>query len=1090
MQNPLFSWLHVNRSIRRKFLVFTVGPIALLFALFLPLSLQELERATATQIHADRTTLVTLNSSDINRTFTHLADVAELNAAFMETAPQLDEESIYTLLRQTLELSPHVFGATIAFAPFAYQDDMRLFSPFAYRESGDIVTMNIGSQSDGRGYDYTDGNWEWWSGSVNARRAVWTQPYFDEGAGNIRMISHTVPFRRDGEIVGVATIDVALDSIFEVLGEMPAGFDAIIDMQGRWIYNPRRTSDSGGFRDMTDQFDLETIEELLVRVDQRESGRIRAQRHTIPDSPDALITDRVIWWYFAPIPTTEWSYLYFQSENAVLAAARAQWRALGMLFALVVVLVIVIIWFISGRLTRPIIELHGAAEKVSHGDYEISIKSKSPDELGNLTRVFNRMAASMKTRNEDLEREVQTRTEALESTKKQIELQNKELKIAKDAAEAAAEAKASFLASMSHEIRTPMNGVLGMVELMRYTPLNDEQRHMIATIHDSGQALLTIINDILDLSKIEAGKLRLEWVPFSMQELVEGTAETLIRPALDKQLRLVPYVDPAIPANLIGDPARLRQILVNLIGNAVKFSETGEISVVAQLVSASKATRPAIRLSVQDQGMGISPDVQKQLFQPFTQAESSTTRRFGGTGLGLSICQRLASMMGSVIKVESAPGQGSEFSVVLEFDIGDQAAEAQSHDNFSDVHVMVLSASPTERRACSAYLGYWGARVTVFENEAELQVALREDNAHIVVLGSTLSPDAQSSCIRQLVELPGASQTKFCLLQSGRRVKPRLQNEKAILVDASPLRRVNLLTTVSIALGRQSPEVQHDTAIHAENYVVPDLEEAMATNSLILVAEDNPTNRDVIERQLRALGYCCELVEDGELALEAWHSGRYALLLTDCHMPHRDGFGLTAAIRAKEQGSDRRFPIIAITANALEGEAERCLAAGMDDYMSKPIEMKTLAEKLQTWMPHYRPREHSSAESERKDPADPSDKSAAQPTTLDTSILREMFGDDEETIHEILLAFLEPSRAIVEEIKQGVQAHSTELVAQAAHKLKSSARSIGAVELADLCVQFESAGKSGDLAPVVNKLDRLEMLMSQIYDDITKLEGQ
>ena len=664
-----------------------------------------------------------------------------------------------------------------------------------------------------------------------------------------------------------------------------------------------------------------------------------------------------------------------------------------------------------------------------------------------------------------------------------------EMREARDEAEQASRAKAAFLATMSHEIRTPMNGVIGMIDLLEHTTLDGDQRQIVRTVRESAFSLLTIIDDILDFSKIEAGKLSLETIPLSVRDIVEGVAETLSPNADKKALRILVFIDPALPATLSGDPVRIRQILFNLIGNAIKFTEDGGGRVMVRVDRVDGDGHIVnVRFSVIDTGIGMSEEQVDALFQPFTQAEGSIRRRFGGTGLGLAICKNLTGIMGGAIEVDSAPGRGSTFTVFLPLRVpADRAAQAVEND-LSGLRILALVDDVDLRWIVRRYLEHWRATVELVDSVGALRrshAARGAENARsdLVVVQADGRAGLSLDDLAALGTEPMFSGTRFIAL-ADQRSGPRLELPNTVLVGLNPLSRSRFVAGVAIAAGRASPEplVPAQPSLLVVQQAVPSVDEAAARGELILVAEDNPTNQDVIRRQLNRLGYAARIVRDGVEALAALDTGLYALLLTDCHMPNMDGYALTEAIRSRESGGGRHLPVVAITANALQGEAERCLAAGMDDYLAKPIEMTRLREMLKRWMPA------------------PDEEAAAPPSSIpsaellseavppiDTAALREMFGDDDQTIREILKEFPEPSEAVVNDMSNAYLAHDAVGVAEAAHKLKSSARAVGAHALAALCETLEASGRSADWAALDARMPNLSPLMRKISNYITGL---
>ncbi len=671
---------------------------------------------------------------------------------------------------------------------------------------------------------------------------------------------------------------------------------------------------------------------------------------------------------------------------------------------------------------------------------------------------------------------------------------NTELHKALDLAEEAARAKSAFLATMSHEIRTPMTGVIGMVDLLSQSELDDDQYQMVRTVKESAYALLTIINDILDFSKIEAGKLDLDAIPFSIRDMVEGMSESLGPTANGKGIRINIHVDPDIPDAVLGDAGRIRQILFNITGNAVKFTEEGRVLIRAFRMPGTDENIASLRFDVIDSGIGISKAAQSELFKEFTQAESSTTRRFGGTGLGLSICQRLTDMMDGSIEVESELGLGSTFSVSLNLPIpADHNISSDGHD-LTDLHILFVGDDPVERELDAKYLRHWGADVSTIgkldmTKAKALDAAEQNKPFDVVVLGSAWPIESRSTIISAIQDEDSLAGTRFALMTETRTKDSRPDISNTVYVDSDPLRRAPFIQAIAVAAGRASPDVSYDDLNDQETIVAPTIEEAEAAGALILVAEDNVTNQNVIRRQLNLLGYAVETVDDGRQALEAMKSRDYAILLTDCHMPEMDGFELTRRIRAAEQDSQDRLPIIAVTASVLAAEIDRCFEAGMDDSLPKPFEMPKLKAALRKWMPNYVP---STAKVETKGTIGEASSaivtgpdSGDQP--IDPNALKEVFGDDDETFKEILEDFLQPAIANGEEIKSALNERSADGVARAAHKLKSSARSVGANDLADLCELLEAAGNNDDWETIDAAAPRLEGSLERVAQFIRAL---
>lgn len=672
------------------------------------------------------------------------------------------------------------------------------------------------------------------------------------------------------------------------------------------------------------------------------------------------------------------------------------------------------------------------------------------------------------------------------------------LRIAKQMADEANQAKSTFLANMSHELRTPLNAIIGYSEMLWEESKDKEEKTFsddLQRIRMAGKQLMGLINNILDLSKIEANKMELESIPLSLVDIVEGSAQTIATTATRKGLRLITYVDPELPQFVMGDPIRVGQILINLVANAIKFTDKGEIVIRAELVGDGDSDKVTIRFSVIDHGIGISEEDQKKLFQPFAQVESSISRKFGGTGLGLSICQRLTKMMGGKIKVNSQLGKGTEFHITLSLNKSDKVLEHGKVSDLKGLRVLLIVRNATEQHIYQRYLEYWRADVTLSDELStcyeQCMVAKREGKPYdIVLIGPQWSREERFELCDLVTKQPTLSDTRFVSLLTGRRTPRVPDSSHYVCLDVDPVRRAELLTVIARTVGRESPEMMHyeEALEKLETGKTPTVAQALELGTLILVAEDNPVNRDVIRSQLNLLGYACEMAEDGKEAWDAWCLKKYAILLVDCHMPNMDGFELTEVIRKDEKETETHTPIIAITADAQQEEVKHCLDAGMDDYLSKPFNMTKLRQILRKWMP---PAQSTKAEAAATitiaEKPVPEAGAGSDNVPIDERVLKDMFGDNPEIFKEILNDFVDSTQKIIEEIKTGLQQNLAEAVKQAAHKLKSAARSIGANELTDICLSLETACKEDDWKTINNQAPSLDKLMSEIEIYVSRL---
>ncbi len=645
-------------------------------------------------------------------------------------------------------------------------------------------------------------------------------------------------------------------------------------------------------------------------------------------------------------------------------------------------------------------------------------------------------------------------------------------------ARAASQAKSEFLANMSHEIRTPMNGVVGMIDVLEQSHLKSAQAEIVKTVRESAHALLAIIDDVLDFSKIEAGQFHVDSEPIGVAGVVEGVCDTLDHLAGKKSVELTLFIDPLIPAQLLGDATRLRQVLLNLTGNAIKFSSAqeraGRVAVRARLVERG-AQQVVLEFSVADNGIGMDEETLARLFTPFTQADASTTRRFGGTGLGLSISHRLVELMGGRIGVHSEPDRGSTFSVRLplallpaQAELDAEAGAEADGTELAGLRCLVLGGAPGLADDLAVYLTHGGAAV---QQVPDLATA-RQWFSHCapglcigVVTGTDETADETraEALDEALAELRAACiarpnlQARFVIIERGRRRKPRGKAADLVSLDGNVLHRSVFLNAVALAAGRIAAQLVDEPA--ADTMPAPlSMQDATAQGRLILVAEDNEINQKVVLKQLALLGFTADIAGTGREALECWRRGDYALLLTDLHMPQMDGYELAVAIRAAEAGG-RHMPIVALTANALKGEARRCRELGMDDYMTKPVQLADLKAMLRKWLPATNKPVPDLPGSHAPTTAAPSTAAPA----LDVSVLEALVGDDRQVIAEFLRDFRVSAREATAQLRAACQARKAPLVEALAHKLKSSARSVGALALGELCAQLEQAGQTRQL---------------------------
>jgi signal transduction histidine kinase/DNA-binding response OmpR family regulator/HPt (histidine-containing phosphotransfer) domain-containing protein len=937
-----------------------------------------------------------------------------------------------------------------------------------------------------------------------------TEPYAYEGK---MIVEQTFPIVMEGRFVGIGGVDRALDDLVTFLQSIKQRDQVdlfLISRAGKFVASTldgEATHTNASLSLRTLPIDQTGYRDLFKRF--YDHSDIRALE--LARDP---ISGRRCYFASSPVTTGNWLVIVRQSEAMILAPVRQEAAInLGLVLG-ALVFVSALSWWItrqtSGRIRRAV----AAADGLTQGDLSptLTLEEEYEDEVGQLVCSFNRLIVTYRGIADvcaaialgDFSRRLEKRgerdelVEAINHMATARQQAEKELGAAKETAEAATRAKADFLANMSHEIRTPMNGIMGMVHLALRTELTRQQRDYLGKIQRSGEQLLTIINDILDFSKIEAGRLAIEQIDFEPDEVLDNLSSLVGLKASDKNLELIFDSDPRVPPVLVGDPLRIGQILINLCGNAVKFTDKGEVLVRSRLID-SREDRLRLRFEVRDTGIGMTPEQLDRLFQAFSQADTSTTRKYGGTGLGLAICRNLVHLMGGEIGVESEAGKGSIFWFTLEVRQSDKPRKnhpALHAADFRGLRTLVVDDTEHAREVFAEMVRSLGAEAVAVDSGVQALRALEEaavaDRPFGLVLLDWRMPGIDGIEVARRIRGHARLIPKphiIMITAHGR--EDFFQQVRELQLDGTLLKPVSPSSLFEAIAGAMSGDsLKGEAAASIPRSYVPlvaggDLPSVRGAR--VLLAEDNPINQQIAQEILEQAGVLVTVADNGRIAIEKLSTGNFDLVLMDVQMPEMDGYQATATIRSDPRFED--FPIIAMTAHAMSGDRDRCLAAGMNDYVTKPIDPSQLIRAIA----HCLVREPTPPQGAPE--AGPRElpgkvESVELPDALEGVNVGEglrRLGGNQKLYVRLLRDFATAQARLPEQIRDAVDTGDLAAASSRAHSLKGAAANLAIAQVATCAGALETALNEHDWLQFQPKLTELKAALGVVLDSLGKL---